>query len=96
MSALNGSDVPVPEALHLCEDESIIGSVFIVMSYIEGRTFWKPSLPDLSPTQRAACYQSINKTLAAIHSVDINKVGLSDYGKAGNYFDHLRIIQEGR
>ncbi len=87
MQGLYDSDVPVPQALHLCEDEDVIGSVFIVMSYIDGRTFWKPSLPELKPTERVACYQSMNKTLAAIHSIDIEKAGLADYGKAGNYFE---------
>lgn len=87
MKALHDTDVPVPQALHLCEDEAVIGSVFIVMSYIDGRTFWKPTLLELSQTQRVACYQSMNKTLAAIHSVDIEKTGLGDYGKAGNYFE---------
>ena len=47
MTALRHTDVPVPRALHLCEDREVIGSLFFVMSYEEGRIFWNPALPDL-------------------------------------------------
>ena len=87
MRALADSAVPVPEMLHLCLDETIIGSVFFVMRFVEGRTFWNPALPELSPASRAACYDQMNKALAAIHSVDLDAACLSDFGKPGNYFD---------
>ncbi|MBX2838420.1 MAG: phosphotransferase family protein [Gammaproteobacteria bacterium] len=85
--ALQCTDVPVPRALHLCEDPTIIGSEFFIMSFIDGKTFWKPELPELTIDARTACYDNINKTLVAIHSVDIESVGLSDFGKPGNYFE---------
>ncbi|WP_108661606.1 phosphotransferase family protein [Acuticoccus kandeliae] len=84
--ALAGTAVPVAEMLALCEDESVTGSTFFVMAYVPGRSFDDPSLPDLAPPERRAIYDTMNATLAAIHGVDIAAVGLSDYGKAGNYF----------
>ena len=85
--ALAGSDVPVAEMLHLCEDESVIGSVFYVMQHVDGRTFWEPSLPGLEADERRAIYDSMNATLAAIHQVDVDAVGLGDFGRPGNYFE---------
>ncbi len=86
MTALANTEVPVPKTFHLCEDESIIGSDFFIMEYVAGQTFWNPALPELDASVRQRCYDEINRTLAAIHSVDIHAYGLSDYGKAGNYF----------
>lgn len=86
LQALHGGAVPVAQPLHLCTDESVIGSVFYLMQHIEGRVFWDPSLPELDPPARAATYEAIMATLAALHRVDVAAVGLADYGKPGNYF----------
>ncbi len=86
--ALANSDVPVPRVFHLCEDPEVIGSMFYVMECCEGRIFWDAALPELSSNeQRSLAYQQMNTVLAAIHAIDLDKVGLSDYGKAGNYFE---------
>ncbi len=85
--ALAGSDVPVARMFHLCEDESVIGSVFYVMEYVDGRTFWEPSLPGLEIAERSAIYDSMNATLVAIHRVDVDAIGLGDFGRPGNYFE---------
>ncbi|MDX1556091.1 MAG: phosphotransferase [Xanthomonadales bacterium] len=87
MTALAGSDVPVPRTYHLCEDPSVIGSVFFLMEYIHGRVLWNPALPDFSPDERRPIFDEMNRVLAAVHSVDIDAAGLSDYGKPGNYFE---------
>ena len=86
ISALSNSDVPVVQVYHLCEDDSIIGSMFYLMEYIEGRVFWDPTLPDLAPEDRSAIYQEMNRVLAALHSVDIESAGLADYGRPGNFY----------
>jgi len=86
MQALEHTDVPVPKALHFCEDTNVLGTTFFIMSYVPGRTFWNPALPELDSAQRKNCYNQLNKTLAAIHGVDIQAVGLTDYGRPGNYF----------
>ncbi|HEU4622981.1 MAG TPA: phosphotransferase family protein [Burkholderiaceae bacterium] len=87
MTALASTDVPVPRMLALCEDESVIGVAFYLMEYVEGRTLWDPALPGMSPAQRAAHYAQIGHVLSALHRVDVNAVGLTDFGKPGNYFE---------
>lgn len=87
MRALANTPVPVPAMRVLCEDESVIGSMFYVMDFVEGRIFWDAALPEQSAEQRAAIYDAMNQVLADLHSVDIDAVGLSDYGKPGNYFE---------
>jgi aminoglycoside phosphotransferase (APT) family kinase protein len=84
--ALLDSGVPVPEPLLLCEDPEVIGTAFYVMRHVPGRSFWDPRMPGLSPDERAAIYDSANETLARLHLVDFAALGLSDYGRPGNYF----------
>ncbi len=84
--ALAGTDVPVTRMHALCEDDSVIGSMFYVMDYVAGRTFVDPRLPDLGPNDRAAIFDDMNRVLAAIHSVDLAATGLADYGPKGNYY----------
>jgi len=85
--ALTASRVPVARAYHLCEDDGVIGAIFYVMSFEQGRVFWDAAVPELSAEQRPALYDAINETLAALHTVDIDAVGLGDFGKPGNYFE---------
>lgn len=88
ISALQDTPVPVPRTYVLCEDESVIGSMFYVMEYLEGRILWDPTLPEASSNEeRAAIFDSMNATMAALHNVNVDAVGLSDYGKPGNYFE---------
>jgi aminoglycoside phosphotransferase (APT) family kinase protein len=86
MRALAPQGVPVPEMLLLCEDESVIGRAFFLMEHVDGRIFWEQSLPGLAPAERGAIYDEMNRVIAKLHSVDIERSGLADYGKAGNYF----------
>ncbi|WP_158812972.1 phosphotransferase [Methylocapsa sp. S129] len=86
LRALDGAGFPAPRALALCEDESVIGSVFYLMNHVDGRIFWDPSLPDLTPDERGEIYDSMNAALARLHAVDVVAAGLGDYGKPGNYF----------
>jgi aminoglycoside phosphotransferase (APT) family kinase protein len=85
MSALAGSDVPVPRTWCLCEDASVIGTAFYVMDCVEGRIFWDPALPGLDKAQRAAIFADMNRVIAALHRIDYRAVGLGDYGKTGGY-----------
>ena len=87
ISALQATDVPVPQSIALCEDESVIGSMFYVMEHLEGRVFWDPAIPEVSNEERAAIYDDMNRVLACLHQVDIEQVGLTDYGRPGNYFE---------
>lgn len=87
ITALAETDVPVASGYHLCEDDEVIGSMFYVMGYVDGRIFWNPALPDLANAERTAIYDDMNRVLAALHGVDVGAVGLDDYGKPGNYFE---------
>jgi aminoglycoside phosphotransferase (APT) family kinase protein len=87
MKALAATDVPVPRMHVLCDDESVIGTAFYVMDFLEGRIFRDPQLPGVAPAERAAIYDSMNDVLARLHKVDFARVGLGDFGKPGNYFE---------
>ncbi|MDC8784430.1 phosphotransferase [Roseateles koreensis] len=87
MRALADSDVPVPRMLALCEDESIVGRAFYIMEFMPGRVLWDPALPSMTPDQRAAIYDEMNRVIAALHTVNFAACGLSQYGKPGNYFE---------
>tara|TARA_Y100000588_G_scaffold382662_1_gene470579 strand:- start:24855 stop:25898 length:1044 start_codon:yes stop_codon:yes gene_type:complete len=86
MKALGAMGVPVPQLYLLCEDESIIGTSFYVMDYLAGRVFRDPRLPQMTSSDRTAIYDSMNLCLAKIHTADLEALGLTDYGKPGNYF----------
>ncbi|MBC6416507.1 MAG: phosphotransferase [Rhodospirillales bacterium] len=86
MAALAGTDVPVPKVYHLCEDAEVIGSVFFVMEYLEGRIFWDPALPEVAREERGPIFDAMNRALAALHLVEVEAVGLADFGRPGSYF----------
>jgi aminoglycoside phosphotransferase (APT) family kinase protein len=87
MHALQGSGVPVARVHALCQDDAVIGSAFYVMKFIEGRIFWDPRMPSLARGERAALYDAVNETIARLHAVDPDRVGLADFGKRGNYME---------
>jgi len=86
ITALRNTDVPVPRTYCLCEDDSIVGSAFYVMDYVEGRVLWDPALPGMTPEERAAIFSEMNRVIAAIHAVDYAALGLEDYGRPTGYF----------
>ena len=87
MSALAGTGVPVAKMHALCEDDAVIGTAFYVMEYVEGRILWDPTLPDMTPAQRAAHYDELNRVIATLHQVDYLSVGLGDFGRTGSYIE---------
>ena len=87
MAALAGTDVPVAKTYALCEDAAVIGTAFYLMEYVEGRILWDPTLPGMTPPQRAAHYDELNRVIAALHRIDYMAAGLGGYGKPGNYVE---------
>lgn len=85
--ALADTGVPVAKMHLLCEDDDVIGSAFYVMEALEGRVFFDPRLPELGTDDRAGVIDQMNSVLASLHDVDIDAVGLSDFGPPGNYFE---------
>ncbi|HYM03906.1 MAG TPA: phosphotransferase [Stellaceae bacterium] len=86
ITALRNTDVPVARSYALCLDDGVIGTAFYIMEYVQGRIFWDPTLPELTPSQRGAVYDAMNAVIAALHKVDYAAIGLADFGKPGNYF----------
>ncbi len=87
LAALADTDVPVARVHHLCEDRDVIGSMFYVMEFCDGRILWDSAIPEVGKAERSAIYDEMNRVLAALHRVDIDKAGLTDFGKPGSYFE---------
>lgn len=87
ISALHAQGFPVARPIAMCTDEEVIGSIFYVMERVDGRVFWDLKLPAIAPAERRAIYESQIDTLAALHRFDPAQIGLSDYGRPGNYFE---------
>jgi aminoglycoside phosphotransferase (APT) family kinase protein len=85
MRALARTAVPVPRVYALCEDDTVIGSVFYLMEFLDGRIFWDQRLPGLASADRQAMFDLMNAVIAALHSVDHIAVGLAEFGRPGNY-----------
>ncbi|MGB5111418.1 MAG: phosphotransferase family protein [Mycobacterium sp.] len=85
MSALAGSDVPVPRMRAMCTDESVLGTPFFVMDHVPGRIFPDRVLRDGTPDERAAVYRDLARVLARLHRVDWRDAGLSDFGRPDGY-----------
>lgn len=86
INALAATDVPVPAAPHYCDDREVIGTPFYLMERLDGRVFHDNSLPDITPADRTAMFQSMCDTLAKLHSVDLDAAGLSDFGRHGDFY----------
>lgn len=85
LSALRSTDVPVPPVHALCIDDSVAGSMFYVMDLVPGRVFWDPRLPDLTAAERCGIFDSMGATIAAIHRLEPDDLGLGDFGRKGDY-----------
>ncbi len=87
MTALGEENFPVPKTYALCEDDSVVGTAFFIMDFVDGRIFWDASLPEVEKEKRKPLYHALIDTLADLHNIDYRKIGLNDYGKPGNYFE---------
>jgi len=86
LSALQGTGVPVPRVLAFVEDESVIGTQFYVMEFVEGRIIEDILLKNETPENRRLIYGSLLECLAKLHRVDFRVVGLEGFGKPKNFF----------
>ena len=87
LQALGTVGFPVAHVFGLCTDDSVIGTWFYIMDCVEGRVIWNATFPDVSRESRPAYYDAMNETIARLHMIDVDAVGLSDFGKPGNYFE---------
>lgn len=77
--------VPVPRAWGLCENPTVIGTPFYVMDFMPGRVVSHPTLRELEYGERRSVHDAAIDTLAQLHAVDIEQVGLEDFGKPDGY-----------
>ena len=87
LSALASTDVPVPKAILFHAEPDVVGTPFYLMERLDGRVFHDAALPGIEPSERQAIYFAMASTLAKLHRVDPNTVGLGDFGRSGNYFE---------
>jgi aminoglycoside phosphotransferase (APT) family kinase protein len=87
LTCLRSAGFPVARMYALCVDDAVIGTWFYVMEMVEGRIFWDATLPSVPRSERAAYYDSMNSTLAELHTLNPESIGLHDYRRAGNYFE---------
>ncbi|KAI1456015.1 phosphotransferase enzyme family protein [Annulohypoxylon moriforme] len=86
--ALRSSPVPVPRAYTLCEDPSVLGTPFYIMSFVSGRIFEDAAMPSASsPSERTALWKAAVEALASLHRVDPDSVGLGSFGKREGFYD---------
>ncbi|KAL4064255.1 kinase-like domain-containing protein [Scleroderma yunnanense] len=78
--------VPVPTPFALCEDNSVIGTPFYIMEYLDGRIFTDPKMLNVSSEIRRECWLSAVRALAALASVDPFDIGLDNFGPTTAYF----------
>jgi aminoglycoside phosphotransferase (APT) family kinase protein len=83
--ALAAQGFAVAEPILYCADESIAGTAFYVMGFVDGRVFWEPQMPGSNAAERAAVYAAMNATIARLHGFDPAQIGLGDFGKGENY-----------
>jgi len=87
LSALAKVGFPVARIYGLCTDDSVIGTWFYVMEMVEGRIFWDATLPEIAVAERPAYFDAMNATIAQLHCIDYQSIGLGDYGRPGNFFE---------
>lgn len=93
MTALRGSNVPVVRTYSLCLDESVIGTWFYIMDYVDGIVPWDPSLPGSTNMSRAEIYRDLNRVIAELHKIDYAAIGLADFGRAGSNYMERQIAR---
>ncbi len=87
MGALGTTGFPVPHIYAVCDDEGVIGTPFFIMDLVEGRIVWEAHFPGLDPAARAAHFDAMNATIAALHTVDPPSIGIGDYGRPAGFVE---------
>ncbi len=87
LTSLMDTDVPTPKTFLLCEDDKVIGTQFYIMEFSEGVIYWDPLASEAEKDKRKKIFDEMNQGIALLHLQDINKIGLNDFGKEGNYIE---------
>ncbi|RJG18862.1 phosphotransferase family protein [Massilia cavernae] len=87
LQALGDTNVPVPRAVLFCADREVIGTPFYLMEKLEGRVLPDYALPEIARADRRAYFFAMADTMARLHAVDWDAVGLAGYGRPENFFE---------
>ena len=87
LTSLQNTEVPSPKTIHLCEDESIIGTIFYIMEFCDGNIFWDPFASEVDKGRRSLVFDQLNQGISLLHIQDIKTLELEDFGKTGNYIE---------
>ncbi len=87
LTSLQNTDVPTPKTIHLCEDESVIGTIFYIMEFCDGNIFWDPFASEIDKGRRSLVFDQLNQGISLLHIQDIKTLELEDFGKTGNYIE---------
>ncbi|KAI9804004.1 MAG: hypothetical protein M1833_000285 [Piccolia ochrophora] len=85
--ALEPTDVPVPKAYCLCEDDAVLGTPFYIMEFLDGRIFEDPSFPGVSSVDRTEMWRSAIHTLALLHRLSPASISLTTYGPPSDFYN---------
>lgn len=87
LTSLQNTEVPTPKTIHLCEDESVIGTIFYIMEFCDGNIFWDPFASEIDKERRSLVFDQLNQGISLLHIQDIKTLELEDFGKTGNYIE---------
>ena len=88
MTALAGTDVPVPRTFAHCADDSVLGSPFYVMERVEGIAYRQAAQLDALGAERTSAISTrLVEVLAALHAVDPDSVGLAEFGRPQGFLE---------
>ncbi|MEU8547339.1 phosphotransferase family protein [Streptomyces roseoverticillatus] len=88
ISALHRTAVPVPGALLLCEDESVLGAPFYVMEFVDGTPYRTAGqLAAIGPDRTRQVVLGLADTLVRLHAVDPEAAGLADFGRPEGFLE---------
>ena len=83
-SRCRSTHIPIPRVFAYCSDASVVGAEFYIMEYVQGRIFHDPSLVEFrSRSDRLRAYQDVIRVLVALHQLNYQAIGLSDFGGGG-------------
>ena len=87
LTSLQNTEVPTPKTIHLCEDQSVIGTIFYIMEFCDGNIFWDPFASEIDKGRRSLVFDQLNQGISLLHIQDIKTLELEDFGKTGNYIE---------
>ena len=87
LTSLQNTEVPTPKTIHLCQDESVIGTIFYIMEFCDGNIFWDPFASEIDKGRRSLVFDQLNQGISLLHIQDIKTLELEDFGKTGNYIE---------